>query len=77
VARGKTNDSAKARFGVGDEQALVLDVETIPRCLRLKCRKVVFEYERSLILGVANSSRTRISRTEIAIGIVLGLRRGI
>ena len=35
VARGKANHSAKARFGLGHQQTLVLDVETIRRGLKL------------------------------------------
>ena len=71
VARRETDHAAESRFGFGQQQAVLL--EAIQRRARLERGEVVVENESSGVRRIAHPAGARVARTQIAVGVVIGL----
>src|SRR5882724_6941617 len=70
MPRRKTNHTAEAGLALGDQEAPIVDIETLTLRSRLQCGEIIVEEERRWILRIANAAGARISGAEIALGVI-------
>jgi hypothetical protein len=73
VARGEADYTAAPGFALRNQQTPVFDVQAVGGAIGLKRGKIVVEDERTCIDRIADTANPRISGTEIAGRVILGL----